>query len=231
MLKSKLSKLTLSLALLVAPLLAAASLAPAFAADPTDICSLPNVSDEIKASAGCSDSTPKLQDVVTSIVNGVIAVVGFVAVCFVVYGGILYMTSAGDSAKTTKGRNTIFYALIGIAICALSFVIVNFVLINLIQGSGGGSGSGEAGVELVGNGDGELTAYVGSIVKGVIAVLGFVCVIVMIFGGTNYMASGGDSAKVQKAKNTILYGLIGLIICVLAFAIVNLVIVNIIQGT
>lgn len=76
----------------------------------------------------------------------------------------------------------------------------------------------------------DLTARVTSIINGVIAVLGFVCVVVMIVGGVNYMISAGDSSKVTKAKNTILYGLIGLVICVLAFAIVNFVIVNIIQG-
>lgn len=69
------------------------------------------------------------------------------------------------------------------------------------------------------------------IINGVIAVLGFVCVVVMIVGGVNYMTSAGDTNKVTKAKNTILYGLIGLVICVLSFAIVNFVINNIIGGT
>ena len=50
----------------------------------------------------------------------------------------------------------------------------------------------------------------------------------MIIGGVQYMTSAGDTQKVTKAKNTILYGLIGLVICVLAFAIVNFVITNII---
>ncbi|MBR3122174.1 hypothetical protein IKF28_01880, partial [Candidatus Saccharibacteria bacterium] len=62
----------------------------------------------------------------------------------------------------------------------------------------------------------------------VIGVLGLVCVIVMIIGGVSYMTSSGDAGKVKKAKDTILYGLIGLVICVLAFAIVNFVISNII---
>ena len=72
-----------------------------------------------------------------------------------------------------------------------------------------------------------LNIQVTNIINGVIAVLGFVCVVVMIVGGVNYMISAGDSGKVTKAKNTILYGLIGLVICVLAFAIVNFLINNI----
>lgn len=81
-------------------------------------------------------------------------------------------------------------------------------------------------VDLV-NDDTDLVTAVSNIISAVIAVLGIVCVIVMIIGGINYMTSSGDSGKVKKAKDTILYGLIGLVVCVLAFAIVNFVIGNI----
>ena len=77
----------------------------------------------------------------------------------------------------------------------------------------------------------DLMGNITSIINGVIGVLGIVCVVVMIIGGINYMTSTGESAKVKKAKDTILYGLIGLVVCVLAFAIVNFVIANIIGGT
>ena len=65
------------------------------------------------------------------------------------------------------------------------------------------------------------------IINSVIGVLAVVCVIVMIVGGVNYMTSNGDAGKVKKGKDTILYGCIGLIICVLSFAIVNFVIKSI----
>ena len=77
-------------------------------------------------------------------------------------------------------------------------------------------------------GDGKnLQDSVTAILNGVVGALAFVCVVVMIIGGVNYMTSAGDPGKVKKAKDTILYGLIGLIVCVLAFAIVNFVINNI----
>ena len=75
---------------------------------------------------------------------------------------------------------------------------------------------------------GDLSESVINIINAVIGVLGLVCVVVMIIGGVNYMTSSGDATKVKKAKDTILYGLIGLVVCVLAFAIVNFVITNII---
>ena len=89
---------------------------------------------------------------------------------------------------------------------------------------------GQTGLQQVGENEPDFMDSVTGIINGVIAVLGIVCVVVMIIGGVNYMTSSGDSGKVKKAKDTILYGLIGLVVCVLAFALVNFVIKNIIAG-
>lgn len=67
-----------------------------------------------------------------------------------------------------------------------------------------------------------------NILNAVIGVLGIVAVIVIIIGGVTYMTSSGDAGKVKKAKDTILYGVIGLVVVALAFAIVNFVIKNVI---
>ncbi len=89
---------------------------------------------------------------------------------------------------------------------------------------------GSTGVDTVGGESTDLISSVTGILNGIIAVLGLVCVVVMIIGGVNYMTSSGDAGKVKKAKDTILYGLIGLVVCILAFALVNFVITNIIGG-
>jgi len=72
-----------------------------------------------------------------------------------------------------------------------------------------------------------LDTSVANILNAIIGVLGLVAVVVIIIGGVSYMTSAGDAGKVKKAKDTILYGVIGLIIVALAFAIVNFVIGNI----
>ena len=78
------------------------------------------------------------------------------------------------------------------------------------------------------NGD-TLEQTVGHIIQWITGILGLVCVIIVIIGGIQYMTSSGDSGKVKKAKDTILYGVIGMVICVLAFAITTFVI-GAIQG-
>lgn len=67
----------------------------------------------------------------------------------------------------------------------------------------------------------ELPSTITGIINGVIGLLASIAVIFVVVGGVQYMTSGGDSGKVKTAKNTILYALIGLVICVLAFAITN----------
>ena len=82
------------------------------------------------------------------------------------------------------------------------------------------------GVNDIGNNfsaGGDLTAIVTRIINIAMAVLGVVCVVMLIVGGYNYTMSGGDASKVTKAKNTILYAIIGLVIALLALAIVNFV--------
>ena len=81
----------------------------------------------------------------------------------------------------------------------------------------------KSGDEIQGDANG-LQNNVTNIINVVIGVLGLVCVVVMIIGGVNYMTSSGDTGKVKKAKDTIHYGVIGLVVCALAFAIVNWVI-------
>lgn len=61
------------------------------------------------------------------------------------------------------------------------------------------------------------------IIFTILAVLGLVTVGMIIMGGVQYTTSQGDPAKAVKARNTILYGVVGLVIALLAFAIVNFV--------
>ncbi len=54
-------------------------------------------------------------------------------------------------------------------------------------------------------------------------VLGAVSVIMIIIGGLRYVISGGNSTNVTAAKNTILYAIVGVIIALLSYAIINFV--------
>jgi len=68
------------------------------------------------------------------------------------------------------------------------------------------------------------------IINVALGIIGFIAVAMIIVGGVQYTTSAGDAAKVTKAKNTILYGVVGLVIALLAFAIVNFILTNIFNG-
>lgn len=69
-----------------------------------------------------------------------------------------------------------------------------------------------------------LKSYVGTIVNIILYILGVVAVIMIIIGGFMYVTSSGDATAVTKAKNTIMFAVVGLVIAILAYAIVNFVI-------
>lgn len=60
-------------------------------------------------------------------------------------------------------------------------------------------------------------------------VIGAISVIMLIIGGIRYVLSGGDSSAVTSAKNTILYAVIGIVVAILAYAMVNFVITSFTQ--
>ncbi len=79
----------------------------------------------------------------------------------------------------------------------------------------------------VGTGENDFSGNLTTILNAIVGILGLVAVVVIIIGGVTYMTSSGDASKVKKAKDTILYGIIGLIVAALAFAVVNFVISNV----
>lgn len=87
------------------------------------------------------------------------------------------------------------------------------------------SGCPNAGAEI-----NDLPTVIQNILNAIIGVAGLISVVYIVVGGIQYITSSGDSNKTEKAKKTILYALIGLIVCALSFAIVNFTISRIIYN-
>lgn len=62
-----------------------------------------------------------------------------------------------------------------------------------------------------------------NIINTLLFLLGAISTIMIVIGGIKYTTSNGDSNAIQSAKNTILYAIIGLVVAILASAIVNFV--------
>lgn len=61
-------------------------------------------------------------------------------------------------------------------------------------------------------------------------IVGAISVIMVVVGGLRYVISGGNSTNITAAKNTILYAVIGLIVAILAYAMINFVIGSLVPG-
>ena len=70
----------------------------------------------------------------------------------------------------------------------------------------------------------EVESSITNIVNILLFLLGAVAVIAIIIGGIMYTVSSGDAGRAKAAKDTIMYAVIGLIVAILAYAIVNFVI-------
>lgn len=76
-----------------------------------------------------------------------------------------------------------------------------------------------------GNEDDDIKTYIKNGVNILLYILGAIAVIMIILSGIYYTISGGDTGATTKAKNTLLYAVIGLVVALTAFAIVNFVLV------
>lgn len=70
------------------------------------------------------------------IIQGVTGVVGSIALAMFLYGGFLWLTSAGNNEKIKKGKEILVWAVLGLALIFSSYIIVNFVITGITTGAG-----------------------------------------------------------------------------------------------
>lgn len=93
--------------------------------------------------------------------------------------------------------------------------------------TGGAAAARGTGQPAVLFGDGGVFAKITNVM---LFVIGAISVIMIIIGGLRYVLSGGDSANVSAAKNTILYAIVGIIVALLAYAAVNFITGTFVEG-
>jgi hypothetical protein len=72
-----------------------------------------------------------IASVLTTIIYWILGLSGGIAVLFLILGGLQYITSSGNKDRAEAAKQTILYAVIGLVVIALSFVIVAFVAQNV----------------------------------------------------------------------------------------------------
>lgn len=78
------------------------------------------------------------RQIIGNIIKAILSVVGSLALLMFVYGGVLWITSFGEAKRIEKGKTIITWAVLGLALIAASYVIVNAVILGLTTGSATG---------------------------------------------------------------------------------------------
>lgn len=80
----------------------------------------------------------ELEGTVMNITNYILGFVTLIATLIIIYGGVLYLTSAGNEDLISKAKTTIVYGIVGIIVCGLAYAMVT-VVGTVLGGSGGGT--------------------------------------------------------------------------------------------
>lgn len=67
-----------------------------------------------------------VRKVIVQFARFLLYIIGAVALLSIVYGGFLYVSSAGDEGRAQRGKTALLYAAIGLLIASLSAALVNF---------------------------------------------------------------------------------------------------------
>ncbi|MEI7792416.1 MAG: hypothetical protein WCI57_02970 [Candidatus Berkelbacteria bacterium] len=74
-----------------------------------------------------TENTPPLEKLISNAANVYLMIAGMLAFLYLVYSGILYITSAGDTEKAKKAQTGFINVIIGVVVISLSYVIVRTV--------------------------------------------------------------------------------------------------------
>lgn len=75
----------------------------------------------------CQNRDEELEPIVGVVVNTLLYIVGALAVVMVIFSGIMYTISGGDSGRVAKAKNMLTYSIVGLVIAFLAFALVNWV--------------------------------------------------------------------------------------------------------
>lgn len=116
--------------------------------------------------------------------------------------------------KKVKAAMIVFVALLG----------MTFFTTPLVAGATPASEINSGVKSVGGDSGGGLGPQLKIVVNILLYILGAIAVIMIVIGGIRYTTSNGDSGSIKSAKDTILYSVVGLVIAMLAYAIVNFVV-------
>ena len=77
-----------------------------------------------------------LPSFIGTIIQWILGIIGVILIALFVYGGFTYATSAGSQDKIDTGKKIMMYAIIGIVIIVIAFVLTDYIISALLATGG-----------------------------------------------------------------------------------------------
>lgn len=188
---------------------------------------------------------PNILNVAAKVIKWLLSLSAVLAMGALVWGGIMYIMSLGDEGRAGKAKQIIWYAIIGVIVVLISYVIIATIQTLLSAPKGTAApvlGIAMAYAEEKGEGflggikvikdvidPGKSGLAMETDVKPIILrivgwLLGLVAVLALaalVWGSISYVISLGDEGKTEKAKKIILYAIVGVLLTGVSFVILR----------
>ncbi len=153
-------------------------------------------------------SNPLPHNSLTSFLEGLLVsiqgIAGWLAVIFIVIGGVMYLTAGGKDSQLTLAKNTIVTALIG-----FSLAIAGPSLLKEIKDLIASGGAGGTGANAIDNAN-SISRILTNLLDFALTLIGILALISLIYSGITYLSAGGNRENSDKAKKIALYSIIAL---------------------
>ena len=92
-----------------------------------------NIASAIWTSPSKPEGVPtEFDSAVLNATNWILGFVGMIAVLMLIWGGVTYLTSAGDEDKAKTGKKTLSYAIIGLVVAGIAYAIVDVIVTTIL---------------------------------------------------------------------------------------------------
>lgn len=153
-----------------------------------------------------------VQEVLDSVLGSLQAIIAILSIIFIVIGGILYITAAGDEGRIRTAKGAITAAMVGLAlgIGAPSF----------LKQIGETLGWGDIVSGPVSDAS-TLSGIATNVLNFLLSIVGVIGIIMLVVGGLMYLTAAGDEDRINSGKKIVNYSIIGIAIALAALVIVT----------
>jgi hypothetical protein len=82
----------------------------------------------VNAPSAVVSSNSSITEIILSAANIAMSIAMAIAICVLMYGGIIYAISAGDDEKIHKSKRVMFWGIVGFIVALLAKLLAKFIL-------------------------------------------------------------------------------------------------------